>query len=191
MRAAFSKEFWNEVGSLFRRDLTACRLLHTTVTSSGFNAHLTNQARFNTNQHVLASSKVLPYHKIEHFEGNPQGPSFSFASGCAASVFCFGAEVWVFGAVPLALFSAFPTAASFVATTPFAAPSLEPFSQKLTLLMAVPKLSPWMVASSSSVEVGWRDPSAPEKVPAPQGLPPRTSLTFAKIGKVVLYPKGT
>lgn len=88
------------------------------------------------------------YHKIVHFEGNPQGPSLSFASGCAPFIFCFG--VWVFFVAPFP-FSAFVT--SF-APPPFAAPPLEPSSQKLTLLIAVPKDFPWIVASSSSRGVG-------------------------------------
>jgi hypothetical protein len=70
---------------------------------------------------------------MEHFEGNPQGPSFSFASGCAPFAFCFGIEVSVFFAVPLLPFSAFLTTFT---SSPFAALLLEPSSQKLTLLMA-------------------------------------------------------
>jgi hypothetical protein len=70
---------------------------------------------------------------MEHFEGNPQGPSFSFASGCAPFEFCFGVEVSLFFAVPLLPFSAFVTT---FASLPLTALILEPSSQKLTLLMA-------------------------------------------------------
>lgn len=74
-----------------------------------------------------------------------------------------------------------------------------PSSQNVTLLMALPKDSPWIVAISSSRGLGWRDPSAPctfssvrisntidnqvlrltAKAPAPQGEPPWTSERLA------------
>ena len=83
-------------------------------------------------------------YKIEHFEGRPQGPSLSFASSSSLALLVSapGNDGWF---IPLP-----PSWARFVGS----------LSQKLTLLIAVPKLSPWMVASSSSKALGWRDPSA-------------------------------
>jgi hypothetical protein len=81
-------------------------------------------------------------HRIEHLDGKPQGPPFSFTSDCPSAliVFVFG-FVWVFCWV-VPLFSFFAT------------------SQNETFLIWFPKVSPWIVASSSSRAEGWRDPSA-------------------------------
>jgi len=92
-------------------------------------------------------------HKIEHLAGKPQGPSLSFVSGSSLVpfVFVFGVA-WVF--------------CCFVVLSPFCATAAasdfeEPSSQNETLETCLPKVSPWIVASSSSRAVGWRDPSAP------------------------------
>ena len=110
-------------------------------------------------------------------------------------VFVFGFG-WVFCS-----FSAAAAVSDFV---PFAE---EPSSQNETFRMCLPKVSPWMVASSSSRAVGERDPSAAweevswfvqrfwglltAKVPAPHGEPPRTSETLVSWAKVLAYPRGT
>jgi hypothetical protein len=72
-----------------------------------------------------------------------------------------------------------------------------PSSQKLTRLMWFPKASPWIVASSSSRALGWRDPSAPleevnwvEQVfrrlaySERSGTPWRTPTDFGKVGEL-------
>ncbi len=47
---------------------------------------------------------------------------------------------------------------------------------KLIFETTFQKYSPWMVASLSSSSDGLREPSAPAKVPAPQGEPERNAL---------------
>lgn len=91
--------------------------------------------RFSTSNSI-AKARSTSYHKIEHFEGNPQGPpsfspSFVFvcACTCASFVLRFGAEeeeVWVLfaaAAVPPLLFpspSPAPLAAAEPSDTPVA-----------------------------------------------------------------------
>jgi len=110
-------------------------------------------------------------YKMLHLLGSPQGPSSSFASGCSFDplLIFLVAGASVLFVIPL--FSAFATASDF-APPPLDVPLEGPSSQKLTLEMAFPKDSPCVVAISSSKAVGWRDPSAEAKVPAPHGEPP-------------------
>jgi hypothetical protein len=52
--------------------------------------------RLHTKEKLSANFNYLAkpsYHKIEHFEGNPQGPSLSLASDCVPFVFSCGIEV--------------------------------------------------------------------------------------------------
>lgn len=74
---------------------------------------------------------------MEHLAGKPQGPSLSFASGSPLVPFAFVfGFAWVFCcAVLLSFFAtaAVPDVVSFAE---------EPSSQKLTLLMWLPKVSP-------------------------------------------------
>jgi hypothetical protein len=127
------------------------------------------------------------YHKIEHLAGKPQGPSLSFASGSplVPFVFVFG-FCWVFC-------SFFATAA----VSDFVPLAEEPSSQNETFRMCLPKVSPWIVASSSSRAEGERDPSAPwEEVSwfvqrflritysEGSGAPWRTTTDFRNIGEL-------
>lgn len=82
-------------------------------------------------------------YSIAHFEGSPHGPCFSSVSSLAP------AFVVVVFFVPLSCFFV-PAAA---VPSPLAV--LGPSSQaKLTLETVLPKLSPWIVASSISRGVG-------------------------------------
>ena len=120
-------------------------------------------------------------YKIAHLLGNPQGPSLSFSSFFFSPPFSFFTVFvfcsWVFFVV-VAPFSA--------ALTSSFTPSLPCSHAKLTDATFLPNCSPWMVASSSSRGVGWREPSAPAKVPAPHGEPPWTSERLVSCGKVCL-----
>jgi hypothetical protein len=88
---------------------------------------------------AMVSIIVLAYN-IVHFTGRPQGPFLSFSA--------FDVPTSGF-LLPAAVVSSFSNTSAFF-------PLLsEPASQaKVTLLIAVPKLSPWIVASSSSIGLG-------------------------------------
>lgn len=97
---------------------------------------------------------ILFVYRMVHF--NPHNPSLSFES-----VSCFVAFV-VFVLVFLGALSpttASPFSSSFALSFPISFFSVVPSSQKLTLLTISPKVWPWMVASSISFALGWRDPS--------------------------------
>jgi len=86
-------------------------------------------------------------YSIEHLEGSPHGPCFSSicVSGCSLAL-DFVVEVFFA-----------PSSCSFPLTAAVPSPSvvLGPSSHaKLTLEIMVPKLSPWIVATSSSKAVG-------------------------------------
>lgn len=121
-------------------------------------------------------------YKIAHLLGKPHGPSLSFSSLAVApfSFFVVVVPSWVFFAV-----APFPLPFSAAAvTSPSLAPSLPCSHAKETVEIFLPNCSPWMVASSNSRGVGWREPSAPANVPAPQGEPPWTSFRLVSRGKV-------
>lgn len=157
-------------------------LLHQTTRRRSFYSH-SEPGSYSSilNAHLIIFLTGLQNYKIVHLEGSPQGPSFSFVSDSALAPFVFAFGVDVFVSFAVSLFSV-PVCPAFSPASPF----VEPSSQKLTLLTAFPNDSPWMVASSSSRAVGWREPSAALKVPAPHGEPPRISLRFARTGKEVL-----
>lgn len=141
---------------------------------------------------------VLFVYKMTQFLGRPQGP-LSFAAGSSVSICAVGFGV-AFGVAvgPVDASFAGPDPAPFVvapaaaiAPAPssfFLEPSLVvPSSQsKLTLLMAFQKSSPCCFAIVISVAEGCLLPSAPAKVPAPHGEPPRASVRAAWYWKVVL-----
>lgn len=142
-------------------------------------------------------------YRITQFLGKPHGP-LSFADGSSVSNVCptgLGAVVGVAVGPVDASFAA-PDPAPFTVVVPaVGAAAVAPSSSfsfcwvpsfvvpsshaKLTLLTAFQKAVPCFSASSSSLALGCLLPSAPENVPAPQGLPPRASLRSAKRGKVV------
>jgi len=140
-------------------------------------------------------------HKMTHFFGSPHGPlSSSFLSSvcngwvgfvvlgagvvlgavAVASFFAAGSavplEVTASYADGFSVFAPFAVVAAATGSASFAPPS----SQKLTFLTVSKKLLPWMRAISSSFSVGCLEPSPPANVPAPHGLPPRTSVKSAK-----------
>ena len=136
---------------------------------------------------------------MTQFLGKPHGP-LSFADGSSVSNVCaIGLDAVVGVAVePVDASFAAPDPAPFTVVVPVAGAaatasffcwepsSAEPSSHaKLTLLTWVQKALPCDSASSSSLALGCLLPSAPEKVPAPQGLPPRASLRSARRGKTV------
>jgi hypothetical protein len=88
----------------------------------------------NCNQWVTRYESSLLNYKIVHLEGSPQGPSLSFSNSTTPLTFVFGCgEPFAFSAFALS----FPPLPCETVTT-----FLVPSSQKLTLLMAVPKDSP-------------------------------------------------
>jgi len=130
-------------------------------------------------------------YKITQFFGSPHGPLSSFGSSvssCPAPPtpglgVSFGVAVG-----PVLASLAAPEPAPFTSSSffPFAAPSLPPSSQsQFTRLTAFQKSLPCWVAMLSSVSLGCLEPSAPAKVPAPQGEPPLASDSVLCAAKVV------
>lgn len=90
---------------------------------------------------------------MTHFTGRPQKPSFSFSSlsGIGSGFGADGVDVLVGATLAADFFSLLPCS----------------HEERVSA-----KAWPWVVAILSSSSVGWREPSAPAKEPAPQGEPP-------------------
>lgn len=124
---------------------------------------------------------LITVHKMTQFLGKPQGPlSSSLSVVAAAGCACAG-----FFVVAAAAGAEAEVVASFFAAPAGFESALPSSHAKLTLLTISQKLLPWTWASSSSLAEGCREPSPAAKVPAPQGLPPRTSLKSARMLKAL------
>lgn len=127
---------------------------------------------------VIFSSFFFVFrYKITHLGGNPHGPPLLLRSFFAAAPSPFVGA----GLSP-------PPSSSFFAAAGASFPSpscsqLLPDEENFTT--AFQNSSPWMRATSSSLAVGWREPSAPAKVPAPQALPPWISVRSVSWAKVL------